>query len=130
MGGGRPSRRQFFGVAGLAAGAGVVAACSGDADDPSGASPTTTTTTIPPAPDLTGDPFTLGVASGDPMSDRVMLWTRLAPVPLEGGGMPDEEVSVIWEVANDDQFSEIVGAGIAAATPEFAHSVHADAANL
>jgi alkaline phosphatase D len=34
-------------------------------------------------------PFSLGVASGDPMSDGVVLWTRLAPNPLNGGGLPD-----------------------------------------
>ena len=33
-------------------------------------------------------PFTLGVASGDPTPDGVVLWTRLAPRPLDGGGMP------------------------------------------
>jgi len=33
-------------------------------------------------------PFSLGVASGDPLPDGVVLWTRLAPKPLEGGGMP------------------------------------------
>ena len=38
---------------------------------------------------LGADPFTLGVASGDPRPDGVVLWTRLAPEPLEpGGGMP------------------------------------------
>ena len=33
-------------------------------------------------------PFTMGVASGDPLPDGVVLWTRLAPRPLDGGGMP------------------------------------------
>jgi len=37
-------------------------------------------------------PFKLGVASGDPTSDGVVLWTRLAPDTLNGGGMPDEDV--------------------------------------
>src|ERR687893_1245953 len=32
--------------------------------------------------------FALGVASGDPLPDAVVIWTRLAPAPLEGGGMP------------------------------------------
>ncbi|MEU2516877.1 PhoD-like phosphatase N-terminal domain-containing protein, partial [Streptomyces syringium] len=36
-----------------------------------------------------GDPFMLGVASGDPWPDSVVLWTRLAPSPYEpDGGMP------------------------------------------
>jgi alkaline phosphatase D len=40
-----------------------------------------------------GNPFTLGVASGDPEPDGVVIWTRLAPQPLEGGGMPNEPAS-------------------------------------
>ena len=44
-------------------------------------------------------PFALGVASGDPVADGFVLWTRLAPDPLNGGGMPPEAVEVRWEVA-------------------------------
>ncbi|WP_342765906.1 alkaline phosphatase D family protein [Haladaptatus sp. DYF46] len=45
------------------------------------------------------DPFTLGVASGDPLPDSVVLWTRLAPNPLESdGGMPDFNVPVQWKI--------------------------------
>ena len=51
-------------------------------------------------------PFTLGVASGDPMSDGVVLWTRLAPDPLNGGGMPAAPVEVGWEVATDPGFRD------------------------
>src|SRR6185295_9018015 len=49
-------------------------------------------------------PFTLGVASGDPLPDGVVLWTRLAPAPLEGGGMPMAVVEVGWEIARDARF--------------------------
>ena len=38
-------------------------------------------------PKFTSDPFTLGVASGDPTPDGIVLWTRLAPDPLNGGGL-------------------------------------------
>jgi alkaline phosphatase D len=38
--------------------------------------------------------FTLGIASGDPAPDGVVLWTRLAPDPLHGGGMPARSVPV------------------------------------
>ena len=41
---------------------------------------------------LDTDPFTLGVASGDPSPDGAVLWTRLAPDPLHGGGMPAQAV--------------------------------------
>ncbi|MCA9768801.1 MAG: PhoD-like phosphatase N-terminal domain-containing protein, partial [Gemmatimonadetes bacterium] len=50
-------------------------------------------------PRLLDDPFTLGVASGDPRMDRVMLWTRLAPRPLDpDGGMGGVRTGVRWEV--------------------------------
>ena len=45
-------------------------------------------------PGFTRYPFTLGVASGDPWPDSVVLWTRLAPEPLEGGGMPMTRIEV------------------------------------
>ena len=53
-------------------------------------------------------PFKLGVASGDPAPDGVVLWTRLAPDPLNGGGMPPVPVDVVWEVADDDGMQQIV----------------------
>lgn len=75
--------------------------------------------------------FTLGVASGDPLPDGVVLWTRLAPKPLEGnGGMASEPVDVEWEVATDEDFKSIVKKGIANAEPHFAHSVHVEVDGL
>src|SRR5215510_9033707 len=56
-------------------------------------------------------PFTLGVASGDPWPDSVVLWTRLAPDPLHGGGMPRENVEVRWRVATDERMTKIVKQG-------------------
>jgi len=78
----------------------------------------------------TAYPFTLGVASGDPLSDRVILWTRLAPDPLAGGGMPSSPVKVRWQVASDERMRKIVRSGTATARPEHAHSVHVDAGGL
>ena len=75
-------------------------------------------------------PFTLGVASGDPWPDSVVLWTRLAPEPLEGGGMPMANVEVGWEVAPDRTFRTIVQKGTAVARPELGHSVHVEAGGL
>lgn len=69
-------------------------------------------------------PFTLGVASGEPASDGVVLWTRLAPDPLvPGGGMAPRAVEVRWEVAEDEHFTT-VRAGTALAEPGWSHSVH------
>lgn len=81
-------------------------------------------------PGLGGMPFTLGVASGCPRPDRVVLWTRLAPKPLEGGGMTDAPVDVTWEMAEDERFARIVQRGTFRATPAEAHSVHVDVGGL
>ncbi len=79
---------------------------------------------------FTSDPFTLGIASGCPRADRVILWTRLAPQPLEDGGMPDEAVEVEWQVAEDERLRRIAARGTERATSELAHSVHAEAKGL
>ena len=76
------------------------------------------------------DVFTLGVASGDPLQDGVVLWTRLAPDPLNGGGMPDRRFSVQWQVANDERFTQVVREGSVFAAPEGAHSVHVEVSGL
>jgi len=74
--------------------------------------------------------FTLGVASGDPTPDGVVLWTRLAPSPTGGGGMDPTPYEVRWEVANDDAFTDVVQSGRAVASPVLAHSVHLDVTGL
>ncbi|WP_031097015.1 alkaline phosphatase D family protein, partial [Streptomyces sp. NRRL S-15] len=80
---------------------------------------------------ITEDPFTLGVASGDPLPDSVLLWTRLAPRPYEAdGGLPAGRVEVRWEIARDERFRRIVRRGSATAHPEFGHSVHVDVDGL
>ena len=76
------------------------------------------------------NPFTLGVASGDPAPDSVVLWTRLAPEPLAGGGMPRERVEVEWQVAEDEGMSRVVRNGRVTATPELGHSVHVEVRGL
>ncbi|WP_434452882.1 alkaline phosphatase D family protein [Lentzea sp. E54] len=80
-----------------------------------------------------GDPFTLGVASGDPAPDGVVLWTRLAVRPLaeDGrGGMPARPVEVEWQVADDERFTRIVRRGSTTARPEEGHSVHVELVGL
>jgi alkaline phosphatase D len=76
------------------------------------------------------NPFTLGVASGDPAHDGVVLWTRLAPDPLNGGGMGPDPVSVQWEIADDQRMTKIVQRGSAIADPALAHSVHVEVSGL
>ncbi|GIJ64071.1 alkaline phosphatase D family protein [Virgisporangium aurantiacum] len=80
---------------------------------------------------LDADPFTLGVASGDPLPDAVVIWTRLAPRPFEPlGGAPYRPVEVEWQVADDERFRRVVRAGRAQARPEYSHSVHVDVRGL
>ncbi len=79
------------------------------------------------------DPFTLGVASGDPSADGAVIWTRLAPNPLADdgfGGMAPRAIDVEWEVARDERFSRVEQRGTAAAVPEAAHSVHVELTGL
>lgn len=82
-------------------------------------------------PKLPGYPFSLGVASGDPLPDSVVLWTRLAPIPLkQGGGMPPQTVPVQWQIAIDERMKQVVQRGTAMAIPALAHSVHVDVRGL
>lgn len=81
-------------------------------------------------PRFSAYPFTLGVASGSPRADGIVLWTRLAPEPLAGGGMPSTSVELNWELARDESFRNIVRTGTATATPELGHSVHVEVTDL
>ncbi|XLZ69107.1 alkaline phosphatase D family protein [Massilia sp. SR12] len=75
-------------------------------------------------------PFTLGVASGAPLPDSVILWTRLLPDPLNAASMPPIAQQVRWEVAHDEAFTRIAARGSAVATPALAHCVHVDVRGL
>lgn len=82
-------------------------------------------------PSFGSDPFTLGLSSGDPDATGVVLWTRLAPKPLQhDGGMPHSAVQVSWELAEDEAMTRVVKRGVATATPELAHSVHVEVEGL
>jgi alkaline phosphatase D len=74
--------------------------------------------------------YRLGVGSGDPLTTAVVIWTRMAPDPLNGGGMPDRAVTVEWQVAEDERFRRIVRKGATTAVPAFGHSVHVDVRGL
>jgi PhoD-like phosphatase/PhoD-like phosphatase, N-terminal domain len=79
---------------------------------------------------LGGYPFTLGVASGDPLPHGIVLWTRLALDPLNGGGMPQHPIPVEWEIALDERLERVVQRGFARALPELGHSVHVEIEGL
>ncbi|MFE2105446.1 alkaline phosphatase D family protein [Kitasatospora sp. NPDC059463] len=76
------------------------------------------------------DPFLLGVASGDPLPDAVVLWTRLVADPFDAASMGTRTVPVSWEVATDPDFRRVVRRGVAAAEAGRAHSVHVDVRGL
>jgi alkaline phosphatase D len=112
-------RRQFLAGAATVAGAAAVGVAAGAV----------------PAAARTGDvdahgPFALGVASGDPLPDSVILWTRLVRDPLDAGSLPRRPLAVQWEVAKDAGFRHPVRRGTALARPELAHSVHVDVRGL
>lgn len=80
---------------------------------------------------FTTDPFMLGVASGDPDANSVVLWTRLAPNPLEpDAGMPPTPVPVAWEIAEDDKMQRVVRRGTELALAADGHSLHVVADGL
>ncbi|TPQ19183.1 alkaline phosphatase D family protein [Streptomyces sporangiiformans] len=115
-------RRRFFTVTGAAAAlafatnlptAGVAAAAELDAAK------------------ITENPFTLGVGSGDPLPGSVLLWTRLAPAPFQAdSGLPQQRVTVQWELAHDAKFRRIARRGATDAHPEFHHTVHVEVGDL
>ena len=86
------------------------------------------------------DPFSLGVASGSPRANSVVIWTRLiledtsaitsadpfAPAPKRVA----EPMDIEWMVAEDETFSKTVQSGLFRAVPEFAHSVHVEVKGL
>lgn len=82
-------------------------------------------------PRFLDNPFKLGVASGDPLSDGFVIWTRLAPYPREiDYGMTPEPVLVSYQVAERDNMTNVVAEGTTLARPELGHSVHVELRGL
>ena len=75
------------------------------------------------APPETTPTFAHGVGSGDPLSDRVILWTRVT-VASPGA------LNLSWEVASDASFGAIVARGTAGTGPEQDYTVKVDATGL
>ncbi len=117
----RPMNRRTFALGGLATAAGV------------GARPLFAQTPVAPitTPVFGASPFTLGIASGEPLPDGVVLWTRLAPFPFEiQGGLSPDSVEVGWQVADDEGMTRIVQQGVAVAEAHWGHSVHVEVSGL
>ena len=75
------------------------------------------------------DPFVLGVASGSPSTDGVVLWTRLMALP-GGEPLPVVPIEVRWELSADLNFRRLLQSGIALAHPDFGHTVHVEVEGL
>jgi alkaline phosphatase D len=82
------------------------------------------------APTFSGTPFTLGVASGDPTTDGIVLWTRLAPNPVAPESLGNAAIPVGWRVATDAGMHNVVAQGNARASSQLAHSVHVEVNGL
>ena len=134
------SRRTF-----LAFGATVVVTggCTSDDDRASSSTASPPTASRPPEPDvpstlgaaapvttdaapttvapLAANPFTLGVTAGDPDERSAVLWTRL----VAGSGAPlADEVAVVWELAREPAFGDVLASGVVPASAGEGHSVH------
>jgi alkaline phosphatase D len=80
---------------------------------------------------LKHNPFTLGVASGSPNHHSVVLWTRLMPDVNSGQSyLANADVTVHWEVADDEHFKVNRRSGQVVALATLAHSVHLELEGL
>lgn len=79
---------------------------------------------------LPANPFYLGVASGDPTSDSVVLWTRLAQEVLSGVGAANDALEIDYEIADSASFTRILRSGTIVAPAELGHSAHAEVRGL
>jgi alkaline phosphatase D len=110
------ARRTFLmGGAAIAAGVGVVGS----------------TALVSSASSAPSEVFAHGVASGDPLPDTVVLWTRVTPTTdcLPGAGR-GPEIDVSWEVARDPDFDQVVRRGTVRTGPRQDHTVKIDATDL
>jgi alkaline phosphatase D len=67
-------------------------------------------------------PFYHGVASGDPLTDRIILWTRVTT--------QDNSISVEWQIATDTAFANVINSGTVTTDPSKDHTVKVDATGL
>jgi alkaline phosphatase D len=74
------------------------------------------------------NPFKLGIASGSPSPDGVVLWTKLVSDSFFGFG--DKPMDVTWQVAHDQKFERIALQGTATALPQLGHAVHTELRGL
>lgn len=98
--------------------------CASDTD-PAAGEPGTSSDVPSPSSRRSRAVFQHGVASGDPLSDAVILWTRVTPE-----GVVTPRVPVTWQIARDVGFTRVVGSGVVTTGAERDHTVKIDARGL
>ncbi|OYT99986.1 MAG: alkaline phosphatase [Burkholderiales bacterium PBB1] len=111
------TRRQFLHASTATALGGSTGWCRSADDDLAAAAPAASVS-------IAFSRFDLGIASGSPTADSVVLWTRLT-----GSDLPTR-VEVQWELAHDEAFTRIAARGTDMAAASWAHSVHAQPRGL
>jgi alkaline phosphatase D len=112
------SRRSLLQIGAATTGTALVGAAAVSAAGPAGATPSSPV-------------FVHGVASGDPLPDSVILWTRVTPQPTATPGSGrGPVVSVVWEMAADPSFARIARSGSVSAGPAADHTVKVDVRGL
>ncbi|GHF31615.1 phosphodiesterase/alkaline phosphatase D [Streptomyces mashuensis] len=98
---------------------------------PLGAAAAAVADSDPPGNGTAAPAFLHGVASGDPLPDGVLLWTRVTPTPdaVPGSGR-GPAVDVAWQVAEDAGFAKVVAQGSTTATAATDHTVKVDVRGL
>lgn len=142
------SRRSFLAggmvlVSACASGSDSTSATDGTGESVNGGASTSPTSSAPassspkplpnPTSALTADPFTLGVASGDPTPRSVVCWTRLIPDPQAAdglGGLAEEPQSVVWEMSDSEDFAALVATAETTTSAQYAHSLHVEVRDL
>ena len=121
------SRRNFLRTAAVATSAAGAAVAVPSAQSQS----TLPTKPVPVEMELAPLPFVHGVASGDPLPNAVVIWTRITPdehaMPGSGRGA---NTRVRWRVARDAQLRDIVAEGETESRVERDHTIHVDVSGL
>ncbi|WP_133912423.1 alkaline phosphatase D family protein [Streptomyces sp. NBC_00582] len=123
-------RRRFLGAGAVTLGAAGAAAAGQLLPGSASASVSGAAATAGAGTEVSGTVFKLGVASGDPLPNAIVLWTRVTPANQGSSGILPSSVAVTWELASDSGFATVVKSGTATASSSLGHSVHVDVTGL
>uniref|UniRef100_UPI0032B17707 alkaline phosphatase D family protein n=1 Tax=uncultured Salinisphaera sp. TaxID=359372 RepID=UPI0032B17707 len=112
------TRRSFLRRAGFAGGAALSVVGLGGCSDDGGSA-----VRVSRAPGSSAETFAHGVASGDPLADRVMLWSRVTP-SSEG------DVSVNWMLSESPDMANVLRSGTVVTDATRDYTVKADVTGL